>query len=250
MTSKILIIIPARMGSSRFPGKPMHKINGIPMIEHVYENVRTNNKNIYSYVATCDKVISDHIISINGDVVLTGDYHERASDRCAEALIKIEKNLDIKFDIVVMVQGDEPMVNINMINESMGPLIIDESIMVSNLMGDIKTLDEFHDTNCIKVVHSVDNFALYFSRQPIPSLIKDKLKDLKKQVCVISFRRNFLLKYTMLEPTNLEIAESVDMMRILEHGFKIKLIPTKHESYAVDSINDIEKVKNYLRKEK
>lgn len=250
MTSKILIIIPARMGSSRFPGKPMHKINGIPMIEHVYENVRMNNKNIYSYVATCDKIISDHIISINGNVVLTGDYHERASDRCAEGLIKIEEDLGIKFDIVVMVQGDEPMVNIKMINESMSPIVIDESIMVTNLMGDIKTLEEFQDKNCIKVVHSIDNDALYFSRQPIPSLINNKLKDLKKQVCVISFRRNFLLEYTKLEPTNLETAESVDMMRILEHGYKIKLIPTKHESYAVDSINDIEKVKNYLRKKK
>ncbi len=247
MIDKTLIIVPARMGSSRFPGKPMYKINGIPMIEHVYTNVRDSGKNIYSYVATCDNIILDHINSINGNVILTGNHHERASDRCAEALFKIEKDLGFQFDIVVMVQGDEPMINFKMINESMSPLIEDESILVSNLMGDIKTEAEFMDKNCIKVVHDLNNYALYFSRQPIPSSFKNEIKNLKKQVCVISFRRDFLLEYNKLKPTDLEIAESVDMMRVIEHGYKIKLVPTKYESYAVDSINDIDKVKNYLR---
>ena len=234
------------MGSSRFPGKPMFNINGIPMIEHVYNNVTKKNR-YQTYVATCDEEIYNHIESINGNVIYTSSSHQRASDRCAEALLKIEKNKKKSFDIIVMVQGDEPMVNEEMINESSGPLLDDKSILVSNLYSEIKSKEELEDSNCIKVVHDNNYNALYFSRSPIPFQKGNLLNKPKKQVCVISFQRDFLIKYINLNETPLEISESVDMMRVLEHGYKVKLIKTSHESFAVDTKNDIKKVENYLK---
>ena len=245
VSKNILVIIPARMGSSRFPGKPMYKINNIPMIEHVYKNVTKNNK-YESFVATCDNEIYNHIESINGNAVYTSISHERASDRCAEALIEIEKKGKKKFDIVVMVQGDEPMVNEKMIEESLSPLVIDKNIFVTNLYSEIKTKEELEDRNCIKVVHDNNFNALYFSRQPIPYQ-RNSLSSLpKKQVCVISFQRDFLLKYVDLQETPLEKSESVDMMRVLEHGYKVKLIKTNYQSFAVDTKDDIKKVEKFL----
>ena len=119
MKEKIIAIIPARMGSSRFPGKPLKKINGKPMIQIVYENVKKNKKLSDVVVATCDKAIYDFIGLIKGKVIMTSKKHKRASDRCAEALKKIEKKNKTKYDIVVMVQGDEPMINHQMINQSL-----------------------------------------------------------------------------------------------------------------------------------
>ena len=121
------------MGSSRFPGKPMTNILNKPMIGHVYENVQKCKILTETAVATCDKVIYDYITSIGGKAVMTSDKHDRASDRCAEALIKLENSLDIKFDAVVMVQGDEPMTNSYMIEESISPILVDSSVVVTNL---------------------------------------------------------------------------------------------------------------------
>jgi len=211
----VLALIPARMGSSRFPGKPMAKILGKPMIGHVYENVSKSSILTDTVVATCDQVIFDYILSLGGNSIMTSTNHERASDRCAEALLALEKKNKIKYDIAVMVQGDEPMTNPLMINEAVEPMIKDESILVSNLMSKIIDPLEFNDKNCIKVVCDKNNNALYFSREPIPTtFIKNEIL-MNKQVCVIPFRRNFLIDYINLEPSPLEIAESVDMMRIL-----------------------------------
>ena len=122
---KILALIPARMGSSRFPGKPMAALLGVPMIEHVYRRVALNPTVTATVVATCDAEIADHIRSIGGRVAMTGHHHERASDRCAEALEKIEREDAVRFDIVVMVQGDEPMVHPEMISEALAPMLAD-----------------------------------------------------------------------------------------------------------------------------
>ena len=154
---KSIAIIPARMGSSRFPGKPMKKINGVPMIGHCYFRTSMCNELFDTYVATCDQEIFDYIESINGKVVMTSDTHERATDRTAEAMLKIEKIIGEKIDLVVMVQGDEPMVTPEMISESLQPLFDDSSVNVVNLMANMDSCEEFEDPNEVKVV--VDNFS-------------------------------------------------------------------------------------------
>jgi 3-deoxy-manno-octulosonate cytidylyltransferase (CMP-KDO synthetase) len=244
----IIALIPARMGSSRLPGKPMAKINGKPMIGHVYERVSQSPILQQTVVATCDTEIYDYIKSIGGNAVMTSDTHERASDRCAEALEKLEQTNNIKYDIIVMVQGDEPMTHPNMINESVEPMLSDPNILVTNLIANIENDDDFNDRNCIKVVCDLMNNALYFSREPIPTQFKTRNVPMFKQVCVIPFRRDFLLKYIKLEPTPLEIVESVDMMRILEHGYKVKMIPTAYDTKAVDTLEDLKKVEKILSK--
>ena len=243
----ILALIPARMGSSRFPGKPMAEILGMPMIGHVYNNVSKANAVTMTAVATCDEVIYEYIESIGGNAVMTKNTYERASDRCAEALTKIEKSTGIVFDIVVMVQGDEPMTHPDMIDEAIKPMLTDSSIMVTNLLGRIDSLEEFHDRNCIKVVCDLQSNAIYFSREPIPTQGKLPNITMSKQVCIIPFRRDYLMKYTSLPPTPLEISESVDMMRVLEHGDQIKMVPTKHQSYAVDVPDDLIRVEKLMR---
>jgi 3-deoxy-manno-octulosonate cytidylyltransferase (CMP-KDO synthetase) len=247
---KILALIPARMGSSRFPGKPMAKILGKPMIGHVFERVSMCKDLDLTVVATCDQEIFDYVISIGGMAIMTSNKHERASDRCAEALLKIEDKQKTKYDIVVMVQGDEPMTNPAMISEALAPMVKDKAINISNLTAPIKDMNEFNSQNCIKVVCDVDSNALYFSRKPIPWYDSKKIivpLSLQKQVCIIPFRRDFLIKYINLDPTPLEILESVDMMRCLEHGYKIKMIKTNYETYAVDTKEDLLKVENYIR---
>ena len=234
------------MNSSRFPGKPMFKIKGVPMIEMVYTKVRKNRLLDEVIVATCDKEIFDHINAIGGVAIMTSKKHVRASDRSYEALLKYEKNMKKKFDIVVMVQGDEPMVNQKMITESIKPMLKSKKIQIVNLMSKIQTKEEFLDKNTIKVV--LDNFenALYFSRSPIPSGDFGKKKEHMKQVCIIPFRRNFLIKYKKLKPTKLEIIESVDMMRVLENGYNVKMIETKFKTQAVDTRKDAKKVEKLL----
>ena len=244
----ILALIPARMGSSRFPGKPMEKIMGKPMIGHVYERVSKSPALLMTAVATCDQVIYDYISSIGGKAVMTKDTYERASDRCAEALLKLEKENNTRFDIVVMVQGDEPMTHPDMISEAIEPMLHDPKILITNLLGQIKDDAEFEDRNCIKVVLDLESNALYFSREPIPTRTKSKTIPMGKQVCVIPFRRDFLIEYTHLDPTPLEIAESVDMMRVLEHGMKVLMVPTQYDTQAVDTPADLQRVELLMRK--
>ena len=242
----VLALIPARMGSSRFPGKPMTLLLGKPMIGHVYENVAECKMLTDTVVATCDTEISDYIKSIGGKAVMTGSHHERASDRCAEALEILEKENGIRYDIVVMVQGDEPMTCAEMIEESAGPILNEPGVVVTNLLGKIETTEEFEDRNCIKVVCDLSSNALYFSREPIPTRSRSPNIVMGKQVCVISFTRDFLLEYITMPPTPLEIAESVDMMRVLENGYKVKMVPTKYESYSIDVDADKIRVEQYL----
>ncbi len=243
---KILALIPARMGSSRFPGKPLVPIFGKPMIGHVYERVSKNLLLAVVAVATCDREIADYIESIGGRAVMTGSHHERASDRCAEALEILEREDGVIYDIVVMVQGDEPMTHPDMITEAVNPMLDDPTIKVVNLLGKIDSAAEFEDRNCIKVVCDLHGNALYFSREPIPTRSKIPLIPIGKQVCVIPFRRDFLLEYTRMTPTPLEIAESVDMMRVLEHGLKVKMALTRHCTQSVDTPADLKKVEKLM----
>lgn len=247
----IISIIPARMGSSRFPGKPMADILGMPMIGHVYKRVKMSKTLSEVYVATCDKEIYDYIESIGGKAVMTSDCHERCSDRCAEAMLKIEKETNKKCDVMVMVQGDEPLTFPQMIDEAVTPMLADKTIKITNLVADLKTLKEFEDPNEVKVVVDKHGNALYFSREPIPSRKKGILDvPMKKQVCVIPFTRDFLLEYNQMEPTPLEIIESVDMMRVLENGGKVKMLPTTYVTKAVDTQSDLDRVVGMMKEDK
>lgn len=239
----IIGIIPARLASSRLPQKPMAYILGMPMIGHVYLRSKLSNMLNEVYVATCDQVIVNYIESIGGKAVMTADTHERASDRTAEALLKIEKETGKKVDIVVMIQGDEPMVTPDMISASVEPLLNDESINITNLMASMSSKKEHEDPAEVKVVVDKNNFAMYFSREPIPSRKKGvEAVPMLKQVCIIPFRRDFLLEYNQMEQTPLEIIESVDMNRLLENGIPIKMVMCKEETYSVDTKADLEKV--------
>lgn len=244
---KIAALIPARMGSSRFPGKPMARLLGKPMIGHVYERVAQSPLVSVTAVATCDREIFDYIESIGGVAVMTGEQHERASDRCAEALLELEAANNTRYDVVVMVQGDEPLTHPDMIAEAVQPLLDDAGVQVVNLLAPIADAAEFEDRNCIKVVCDLNMNAIYFSREPIPTRVRGAAVPMGKQVCIIPFRRDYLLEYTRMAPTPLEIAESVDMLRILEHGQKVKMAPTSHVTQAVDTPEDLKKVERLMR---
>jgi 3-deoxy-manno-octulosonate cytidylyltransferase (CMP-KDO synthetase) len=243
----IIGIVPARMASSRFPGKPMVEICGIPMVGHVYYRAKMSELLDEVYVATCDKEIYDYIISIGGKAVMTADTHERCGDRVAEALTIIEKETAAKQDIIVLLQGDEPLINPEMIDDATRPLMEDKNILISNLVGNIKLEEEWKDPNTVKTVVAPDGNAIYFSREPIPSNKKwDGEIPMKKQICIIPHQRDFLLKFNELEPTPLEKIESIDMLRVIEHGYKVKMIPTPYNVQAVDTPQDLEKVNKIM----
>lgn len=248
MNKHIIGVIPARMGSYRFPGKPLAKILGIPMVGHVYHRSKMSKLLEEVYIATCDKEIADYADSIGAKWIITKDTHERASDRTAEAMLKIEEKTGEKIDIVVMIQGDEPMIVPEMIDLAVRPFLDDSSIEVVNLMAPIRSAEEYNDPNCPKVVINRDNFALYFSREPIPSRKKWKEGNfpIYKQVCIIPFTRNFLLEFNALEPSPLERIESIDMNRCLEYDHKVKMVYEEFETYCVDTPQDLEKVEKLM----
>ncbi len=239
---KAVAIIPARMGSSRFPGKPMANILGMPMVGHCYFRTRMCAELKGTYVATCDREIFDYVQAIGGQAVMTSDKHDRASDRAAEAMLKIEKKTGESIDIVVMVQGDEPMITPEMITESLKPFELAD-VNVVNLMAPIYKDTEFNDPNEVKVVVNKQNEAMYFSREPIPSKRKGETDGpMLKQVCIIPFRRDYLIKFNQMEETTLERIESVDMLRVLENGDTVHMAMTEKETYSVDTEEELNNV--------
>lgn len=244
----IIAIIPARMGSSRFPGKPLALLHNVPMVGHVALRTAMSPTLSAAYVATCDPVIEDYCKKSGINCVMTADTHVRCSTRTAEALLKIEARTGSKADIVVMVQGDEPMVRPEMIDAAIKPLLEDASVNVVNLMAEMETLEEFEDPNEVKVVVDENNDALYFSREPIPSRKKGSDRvPMRKQVCIIPFRRDYLLKYNDMKESPLEIYESVDMLRILEHGGKVRMAPTSCRTWSVDTPQDLARVERLMK---
>jgi 3-deoxy-manno-octulosonate cytidylyltransferase (CMP-KDO synthetase) len=247
---EIIAIIPARMGSTRFPGKPMAKIHGVPMVGHVYFRTKMCSLLNQTYVATCDREIYDYIESVGGRAIMTANTHERCSDRTAEAMQKVESETGRGVDIVVMVQGDEPMVTPEMIERAITPMLDDDSIQVVNLMAHMKTTEEFDDPNEVKVVVDLQSRALYFSREPIPSR-KKGIKDVPmlKQVCIIPFRRDYLLEFNSLPETPLEKIESVDMMRVIEHGEHVHMVESNTETMSVDTPEDLARVVDLMKED-
>jgi 3-deoxy-manno-octulosonate cytidylyltransferase (CMP-KDO synthetase) len=196
-----------------------------------------------TYVATCDQEIYDYVVSIGGKAIMTADTHERCSDRTAEAMLKVESDAGQRVDAVVMVQGDEPMVTPEMIEQAVTPMLEDSSVQVVNLMAHMRTPEEFEDPNEVKVVVDLRGRALYFSREPIPSRRKG-VQDVPmlKQVCIIPFRRNYLLEFNNLPETPLERIESIDMMRVIEQGEHVHMVMTDVETLSVDTPGDLERV--------
>lgn len=215
------------------------------MIEHVYRRAKRCGSLAEVYIATCDEEIATAARRFGAKVAMTSPAHERASDRVAEAA------RSLKADIVVMIQGDEPMIQPEMIEAALQPFGTDPAVVCSNLAAPIRTEAEFRDPNTIKVVMKANGDALYFSRQPIPTDQRLPVSRLPiyKQVCVIPFRRDFLLRYADLVPTPLEQAESIDMLRALEHGFPVRLVMTDAATHAVDTPEDLRAVEALLSRE-
>ena len=214
------------------------------MIEHVFRRARLSPLPSAVYVATPDREIAEAVEAFGGQPVMTSAHHQRASDRVAEAV----QALNIDAEVIVNLQGDEPLIHPEMIELAARPLLDDPSILVSNLAGAITTQEEWHDRNTIKMVMDPYGFALYLSREPIPT---DRILGwgnipVFKQVNVVPFQREFLFTYTELPPTPLEVAESIDMLRVLEHGYKLKLIRCDIDVHAVDTPQDLELVERLM----
>lgn len=235
---KTIAVIPARMDSSRFPGKPIAMLLGRTMLEHIYKRVTMSESLDATYIATCDEEIRQVAEDFGAPVIMTANTHERASDRVAEAVAEIDAEL------IVMVQGDEPMTHPKMIDTAVAPFEYDLQLNCVNLVRSIDNEADFYNPNTIKVIMNQQGDALYMSRQAIPTL--DKLGFIHtltyKQVCIIPFRRATLFDYTRLPPTPLEQLESVDMLRLLEHGYRVKMVKTEFDTQAVDTEADLVRV--------
>ena len=241
-------IIPARMASSRFPGKPMKKILGIPMIEHCYIRSKMCLDLDEVYVATCDKEIYEYIIKVGGKAVMTADVHERATERAGEALLKIEKINKLKYDVVIMIQGDEPLVHPQMLSEMITPIINNNDVNVTNLMVRLKETKEINSADIVKVVVNFNNRALYMSREAIPSNRNYKYKvNYFRQLGLIAFKRQAIINFNLLNPTKLEIIESVDMNRLLENDISIQMIETFLTVDGVDTPKDLIRVEEKMK---
>ncbi|HLD98926.1 MAG TPA: 3-deoxy-manno-octulosonate cytidylyltransferase [Bdellovibrionota bacterium] len=246
----IVAVIPARMSSSRFPGKPMALIRGIPMVGHVLHRTSFCSAFDDIWVATCDPVIDDYVKSIGGKSVLTGNHHERASERVTEAVEKIEAKTNYKIDHVAMIQGDEPLVMPEMLEELVQPALAGDSAAVINLIQKISSDEEFLSPDIVKLVRKPSGEVIYFSREPIPSKKKYKEQYKRwKQLGLILFRRDALFDFIKLQPTPLEIIESVDMNRFIEHGRVIKTVETVFQTYSVDTPKDLQNVEMHFERD-
>lgn len=244
---KAIAILPARMGASRFPGKPLHPILGIPMIGHCYFRTCMVPGLAGTYVATCDQQIADYVSSIGGKAVMTSSSHNRASDRTAEAMTRIEAETGEPVDVVIMVQGDEPLILPETIGETLRHFT-DPEVEIVNIMSRLRTREQFEDNNNVKVVVNQRQDALYFSREPIPSPWKgiDHV-PMYMQVGVIAFRREVLIRFNSMAETALEKIESVDMNRVLETGGRIRMVLTEAVTIGVDTPQEAEDVGRLMR---
>jgi 3-deoxy-manno-octulosonate cytidylyltransferase (CMP-KDO synthetase) len=235
-------IIPARMGSSRFPNKPMVFIHGIPMIGHCYYRSLNCSDLDEVYVATCDQEIYDYIESIGGKVIMTSNTHGRATERVAEALLILEAKHGGIYENIVMIQGDEPLIYPEMISELLNPMI-SENHMISNLISPLLTQKQIGNPNNVKVVFAKNMNMLYLTREPIPSnKIFLGVIDSYRQLGIIAFKSMALKKFISLGPSRLEIIESIDMNRFLENETDILCVITKKKIYSVDVPSDLDVV--------
>ena len=254
---KATAIIPARYGSTRLLGKPLIMIKGKPLIQYVYERVQSSSIQ-QVIVATDDERIVAAVKGFGGEVALTSSQHRSGTERVAEVAAGIDA------DIVVNVQGDEPLIQPETIDSAIAPFTQDQSIMVTTLITPLENGNDLGNPHVVKVVVDHDGFALYFSRSPIPypkellgkadedlltgfkrisTLDKDGLSGYWQHIGLYAFRRDFLLKLTTLSPSPLEQHEGLEQLRILENGYKIKTVITSTASIGIDTPEDIERFK-------
>lgn len=231
---KVIAIIPARMTSTRFPGKPLALIRGRPMIEHVYRRTTLCRRIDAVVVATCDAEIREVVESFGGYVVMTSPLHERSTDRIAEAAQSIDGG------IFLNVQGDEPMVRPEMLELLCKPLLEAPSLPCANLMVRLTSIEDLKDPNQVKVVCNQRSQALYMSREPIPTTRYLGLEvPMWRQLGLIAFTSDFLQRFATLPPTPLEQTESVDILRAIEHGYVVRMVESPFETYGVDTPEDL-----------
>ena len=233
-------VIPVRMAASRFPGKPLAPILGMTMLEHVYRRARLSDVLEDVLVATCDDEIRLEARRIQAPVIMTSPTHQRAAERVAEAARSCEAEL------IVMIQGDEPLLHPAMLDELVAPFAEEPELQCANLMLAIDR-DEANDPDQIKVVCDGQFNALYMSREPVPTPTRGSVEHWWRQIGIIAFRRAFLLNLMSLPSTPLERAESVDMLRPLEYGFTVRMVPTRHATHPVDTPEDLAKVEALMR---
>lgn len=247
---KAIIVIPARYDSTRFPGKPIAPLKGKPLIQHVYENSKAAAYAHDVIVATDSETIFERVLSFGGKAVMTSSEHTSGTDRVAEVA------RDMECDIIVNVQGDEPLIRPQMIDDTIN-ILSDGSADIGTLVKKIEEPGEILDPNVVKAAFSEDGFALYFSRAPIP-YHRDEWKDLDKfkiqnskfkiykHIGIYSYRRDVLLRLTDMKPSRLEEIEKLEQLRALENGFRIKVKKTSFETIGVDSPEDLERVEKWL----
>ena len=243
-------IIPARYASSRFPGKPLINIGGKTMIQRVYEQVSKALE--WVYVATDDERIFNHVQSFGGKVVMTSNDHKSGTDRCSEAIKIIQASEEEKhFDVVMNIQGDEPFIKPEQLRILMG-CFEDSTVQIATLAKLIEVEEEIFNPNVVKIILNKEGNAIYFSRSPIPYIRNEKQENWQqsfaflKHIGIYAYKISILKQLTMLAPSSLEIAESLEQNRWLENGYSIYVKTTKFETFAIDSPDDIDKIKNLL----
>ncbi|MBM3772361.1 MAG: 3-deoxy-manno-octulosonate cytidylyltransferase [Acidimicrobiia bacterium] len=238
---QVVAIIPARFASTRFPGKPLADIDGHPMIEHVYRRTAASTAVSEVIVATDDLRVARVVRNFGGQVRMTRADHASGTDRLAE----VATTLDC--DVIVNVQGDEPLLDPRAITEAVAPFS-DPSISMTTLYRRIEVPADVTNPNVVKVVVDRGGFALYFSRAPIPHLRDPRggYPPLYRHVGLYAYRRSALLVLASLDPTPLERAESLEQLRALEHGIRIKTVETAYDSIGVDTPDDLERVRRLL----
>lgn len=237
---KFLGVIPARYSSTRFPGKPLESINGKSMIEWVYK--RTIKSDLDKViVATDDERIYNEVISFGGEAILTSKEHETGTDRIAEVSAKYPE-----YEVIINIQGDEPLIEKSMINSLIAPFIEDLDLKMATLKFKLDNIEDVNNPNIVKVITDNNDYAIYFSRSPIPYPRHMDMENYYKHIGIYAYEREFLLGYSKLKQTPLEISESLEQLRVLENGYKIKVIETKNKIIGVDTKEDLEKLINYI----
>jgi 3-deoxy-manno-octulosonate cytidylyltransferase (CMP-KDO synthetase) len=246
---KVLGVIPARYASSRFPGKPLAMIEGKSMIQHVYEQSRKCRSLNRILVATDDTRIEGHVKEFGGEVVLTSSFHNSGTERIGEVIQLMEESGNADFSIVVNIQGDEPRLNPEQIELAI-ECFEDPSIQISTLMKEITSGDELFNPSVVKVVVDVNSEALYFSRSTIP-FVRDReqaewlrYQKFFKHIGLYAYRTDILKEILKLRLSPLEKAESLEQLRWIENGFRIKVVPTRFETFSVDTPEDLSKLTN------
>ncbi|MEA2041843.1 MAG: 3-deoxy-manno-octulosonate cytidylyltransferase [Bacteroidota bacterium] len=246
-----IIVIPARYASTRLPAKPLADINGKPMIQHVVERLVSDFENVY--VATDDIRIQTVVEGFGGKAVMTSKSHQSGTDRCREAVHKVETKTGKDFDVVINVQGDEPLIDTTQIFE-LEKAFENPETKIATLIKEIEENKEIFDRNIPKVVTTKNKNALYFSRQAIPFLRNIKQEDwvknhiYYKHIGLYAYRKEVLGKITSLNQSGLEVAEKLEQNRWIENGYPVICKITKTESFSVDTEDDLLEINSKFKK--